>query len=177
MESTAKKSSATGKKSKRFRTIFLIFLLIFIVIQFFQPDKNNNDVTLKNDIRSLVPVPDTVEQLLKAGCYDCHSNNTKYPWYTNIQPVGWWMQNHIKEGKEHLNFNEFASITARNGKSARERQIKKLEDIKETIIEGEMPLNSYLWIHTNARFNKTQQKFITDWTDSAGHTLKTLPQQ
>lgn len=178
MENTGeKKETSRQGKTKRLRTILVIVLLVFIVMQFFQPDKNNNDVLAKNDIGTMVTVPDTVQQLLKVACYDCHSNNTIYPWYTNLQPVGWWMEHHINEGKEHLNFNEFTNISPRNGHSTREIQMKKLEDIRESIEEGEMPLSSYLWIHTNARLNKEQQHLITVWADSARLAISKLHAQ
>ena len=173
----AAESKSATKKRRPLRLILLSLFFIFIIIQFFQPDKNNNDVLLKNDITSIVSMPDTVQQLMKTACYDCHTNNTLYPWYTNIQPVGWWLNNHIEEGKRHLNFNEFASIPARNGKSARERQLEKLEEIKETIKEDEMPLKSYTLIHKDAILSKAQKQLIMDWSDSARHTLSLLSEK
>ena len=163
------------KKRRWVRKIFSLLVIIFVVIQFFQPDKNNNDVIAKNDIGTMLPMSDTVQQLLKTSCYDCHSNNTYYPWYSNIQPTGWWLKNHIEDGKKHLNFNEFVTLPPRNGKTTRQRQDKKLQEIKETIDEDEMPLNSYLWIHHNAKLNAAQKKLIGDWADSARKTLSQLP--
>ena len=124
-----------------------------------------------NDISSLVRVPDTVQQILKVSCYDCHSNNTVYPWYTNIQPVGWWLNHHVEEGKEHLNFNEFTNIPPTEKRTTRERQLKKLEEIKETVEEGEMPLSSYTLIHTNAKLTKEQRQLLINWADSARQVL------
>src|SRR5690349_17918374 len=90
----------TTKKRRRWlKTVLLFLFFIFIIIQFFQPNKNNNDVAGTNDIHVLVSMPDTVQQIMKVACYDCHSNNTRYPWYSNIQPVGWWLKNHVEEGK------------------------------------------------------------------------------
>ena len=135
------KQPVTGKKKVRWgRLILWGLLLIFIVMQFFQPDKNNNSVVLSNDISSLAAMPDDVSRLLHSACYDCHSNNTNYPWYANIQPVGWWLGSHIKDGKRHLNFNEFATYTPR-------RKNEKLEEVVKSLREGWMPLSSYTWIH------------------------------
>ncbi len=162
------------KKRRWLRIALNLALLAFIGIQFVQPDKNNTDVLSRNDISQVVHMPDSVTQLLKIACYDCHSNNTNYPWYTNIQPIGWWMKDHIDEGKQELNFNEFAAIQPKKGKTALQRQIHKLEEIKESVEEGYMPLNSYLWIHTDAKLSHKQKKIIMDWADSSRKSL-TLP--
>ncbi|MES2850009.1 MAG: heme-binding domain-containing protein, partial [Bacteroidota bacterium] len=108
------------------RRILLILLLIFGVIQFFHPDKNtdNSETADTNDISRMMTVPANVQEILQKSCYDCHSNNTNYPWYAEIQPVSWWLNNHIKEGKSEVNFNEFSTYGIR-------RQYKKLEEIIE----------------------------------------------
>ena len=168
---TIEKSKNPAAKSKWLKRIIVILFLVFIIIQFFQPSKNNNDISSANDISSLVHVPDTVQQILKVSCYDCHSNNTRYPWYTNIQPVGWWLNHHVEEGKEHLNFNEFTNIPPTEKRTTRERQLKKLEEVKETVEEGEMPLSSYTLIHTNAKLTKEQKQILIDWSDSARMAL------
>ena len=125
----------------------------------------------------MVPVPDTVKNLLQAACYDCHSNNTNYPWYTNIQPVGWWLNNHVEDGKNHLNFNEFVNIPPKGNRSTKERQLKKLEEIKETIEEGEMPLGSYTLIHKEARLNPEQKDEIVKWAEAAYKTISATEQK
>ena len=155
------------KKRSLLSMIIVILLLLFIAIQFFQPMKNNNDVDHINDISSVVEFPDSVRSILKTACYDCHSNNTEYPWYTNIQPVAWWLNDHVSEGKWHLNFDEFATIPPRNGKSTEELQLKKLEEIKETVELGDMPLTSYTWMHSEAKLNKDQKQIIYNWVDSS----------
>ena len=80
-------------------------LVILIVIQFIRPDKNeSNDLTY--DVSTKYEVPDDVSHILQVSCNDCHSNKTEYPWYAEIQPVGWWLNNHVEDGKRHLNFSE-----------------------------------------------------------------------
>lgn len=172
MENNLKNGATAKNWGRRFRWLLIVILFIFIIIQFFQPEKNNNDVFTTNDITSVVDVPDSVQQVLDVACYDCHSNNTRYPWYTNIQPVGWWLQDHIKDGKRHLNFNEFAAIPPREGKSTKERQIKKLHEIKETVEKGEMPLSSYTIIHKEAVLSKRQKQLIVTWADTAAAMLE-----
>jgi hypothetical protein len=84
------------------------FFLVFILIQFIRPEKNNSkDET--NDITTVMQVPESVKQIIKTSCADCHSNNTKYPWYSEIAPISWYLAQHVNEGKEHLNFSELAA--------------------------------------------------------------------
>ncbi len=143
------------------RKILLSILLVLIVIQFFHPSKNQSTELLSTDITKVHNVPETVMTILKTSCYDCHSNNTVYPWYNNIQPVAWWLNNHVKEGKEHLNFSDFGSYSEKKAKH-------KLQEVKEVIEENEMPLTSYTIIHRDAQLNDAQKKQVIDWVNSTG---------
>ncbi len=149
------------------KKIFYLLVLAFIIIQFFHPQKNNDSSAgaLTNDISKVLPVPDKVQTILKTSCYDCHSNNTRYPWYAAIQPVAWWLNNHIEEGKKEINFNEFASYTLR-------RQYKKLEEIIKQVKEDEMPLGSYTLIHRDAALSKDQKLALTSWSGTAMDSMK-----
>src|SRR5690348_13454762 len=89
------------------KKVFIGLLIAFVVIQFFRPAKNISATVLPEDMNVLYPIPDSVHQVLQKACFDCHSNNTRYPWYFNIQPIAWWMGDHIDEGKKELNFSEF----------------------------------------------------------------------
>jgi hypothetical protein len=140
----------------RIKKILLAILIVLIVIQFIQPARNKNGQVLATDISKMVSLPRDVQIILKTACYDCHSNNTNYPWYTNIQPVGWMMARHIKEGKEELNFSEFGSYAAR-------RQLNKLKSIENSIKDGSMPISSYTIIHKNARLTNEEKALIIDW--------------
>jgi hypothetical protein len=93
---------------------------------------------------------------MKAACYDCHSNQSTYPWYTNIQPVGWFVKDHIEDGKKHLNFSEFGTYTAK-------KQAHKLEECGEMIEKGEMPLSSYTIIHKEAVLTEAQQTSLVNY--------------
>ena len=88
------------------KRILLILLVIFIVLQAFRPAKNISNDTTKDISKSYI-VPEDVKQILAKACNDCHSNHTRYPWYAEVQPIGWWLANHVKDGKKELNFNEF----------------------------------------------------------------------
>jgi len=150
---------------KILKRTFQLLLVAFIVIQFFRPEKNRAEGISNNDISKLYPVPEDVQTILKTSCYDCHSNNTVYPWYAEVQPVAWWLNDHIKDGKKDLNFNEFASYSIR-------RQYKKLEEINELVKENEMPLDSYLWIHKDAKLNEQQKLAIANWVTAIRDTMK-----
>lgn len=151
---------------KFFNRLFLVLLLAFIVIQFFRPAKNKSGGISKNDITTLYAVPQDVQTILKTSCYDCHSNNTVYPWYAEVQPVAWWLDDHVQDGKKDLNFSEFASYRPR-------RQYRKLEEINELVKENEMPLNSYLWIHKDAKLSDQQKLTLANWVIAVRDTMKT----
>lgn len=130
-----------------------------MVIQFIRPDRNVNEKTATGDITQVYIIPDTVQTILRQACYDCHSNNTRYPWYMNIQPAGWFMAGHVRDGKAELNFNEYTTYTAKRRRS-------KLKSIQSQITKGEMPLSSYTLLHRDARLSDAQKKMITQWIDS-----------
>jgi hypothetical protein len=142
------------------KRILLILLVILVIAQFFQPEKNNGVATAATDITHSVQIPDNVMGMLKKSCYDCHSNHTEYPWYNHITPVNWWLRNHINEGKRELNFTVFNNYSYR-------RKNKKLEEIEEQVEKHEMPLSSYTLIHTDAKLNDDQRKAIIEWTKTA----------
>ena len=150
---------------KILKITFQILLLAFIVIQFFRPAKNKAEEISKNDISKIYAVPADVQSILKTSCYDCHSNNTVYPWYAEIQPAAWWLADHVKEGKKELNFSEFASYKI-------SRQYRKLEEINKEVKEGEMPLESYLWIHKNSKLRDEQKLILVNWVKAVMDTMK-----
>ena len=153
-----------ASKGKIIKNTGIAVLVVLVIIQFFHPSRNvSNDTS--NDITKKYTVPDTVQAILKASCYDCHSNHTEYPWYANIQPVAWWLDHHVDEGKRDLNFNAFSSY--RIG-----RQYHKLEKITKEVNEGEMPLTSYTLIHRYAILTDGQKKLVADWANSIHDSIK-----
>jgi hypothetical protein len=137
---------------------------VLVVIQFIRPERNLSAAHSAH-LRTSFPVPDSVEALLQAACYDCHSNETRYPWYSNIQPVAWWLADHVEEGKQHLNFSEFTSRKLAV-------QHHKFEEIVEQVKEGEMPLQSYTITHTDARLSPQQQTMLTAWAQAQMDAMK-----
>ncbi len=131
-------------------------LLVFIIIQFFGADKNISTAASENAIDKHYTVPPHIQTLLKTSCYDCHSNNTEYPWYNNVQPLKWWLASHVNDGKKDLNFDEFNTYPAK-------KKLHKLDEVAETINKGEMPLISYTLVHGNAKLSDADKKEIETW--------------
>lgn len=138
------------------KKILLGIVVIFAVIQFFRPDPNNASQASPSDISGVVSVPDPVKVILENACYDCHSNNTRYPWYANIQPAGWWLAGHIKEAKGDLNFSDFGGYSQRT-------QLSKLEGVAAVVEEDIMPLRSYKMMHKNARLSADEKNLVIEW--------------
>jgi hypothetical protein len=149
---------------KWFKKIILALLVIFIAIQFIQPARNQNGQVIPTDIEKIVVVPANVSGILKTSCYDCHSNNTHYPWYSFIQPGGWLMASHIKNGKAMLNFSQFGDLSNR-------KQQSKLQGIINQVKDGEMPITSYKIIHRNAVLAPVQKTILINWAASSKDSL------
>jgi hypothetical protein len=145
---------------KALKTVLIILLIVFIIIQFIRPQKNAGEEIASNQITAIQQIPDDVQQILKVSCYDCHSNTTHYPWYSKIQPVTWFLDDHIVEGKKEINFSEFATYPAY-------RRYKKFKEIQEQIKEDEMPLFSYTVPHRDAVLNAEQKSALINWAANA----------
>jgi hypothetical protein len=142
------------------KKILKILLLVIVIVQFIRPARNHGPVATATDITHYVQVPDTVMNILKVSCYDCHSNNTVYPWYTNINPVGLWMRSHIKDGKRAINFSDMSGFDKR-------KLDHRLGDIAEQVDDKEMPLWSYTLIHGYAKLDSGQVAILKNWTETA----------
>jgi len=128
-------------------------LVAFVGIQFIPTTRNQSEVVPKTDFMLVNDVPNDIKNKLQVSCYDCHSNNTIYPWYNKVQPVAWFLEDHIKEGKAELNFNEWDDYSNR-------RKNSKLKSIINQIENGEMPLWSYTLIHKNALLSTGEKELI-----------------
>jgi len=143
----------------------LVLLVALIIIQFIHPKKNKAEGSQPNYIGNNFTVPVDVKTILDKACNDCHSNNSNYPWYANLQPVHWWMEKHIKEGKKHLNYDEYTNRPLRY-------QYHKMEETIEMIKEGEMPLNSYTWTHKDAKLTEEEKNKLIGWAESVMANMK-----
>ena len=147
------------------KNILTILLLLFIGIQFINVKENISQSRSENAIGNYYKIPAKVQEILKTSCYDCHSNNTSYPWYSKVQPVKWWLADHVNSGKRHLNFDEFNSYS-------REKKLEKLDEIVETVKEGEMPLASYTVIHQDAKLSASTRAEIEKWVSEIKKEVK-----
>ena len=138
------------------KKVFLILFLVFILIQFFRIDKTNPPINTGMDFLTIKKTPETIANQIRNSCYDCHSNETKYPWYSNIQPFGWFLKNHIEDGRKHLNFSTFATYEPK-------RQAHKLFESVEMVENGEMPMESYLLMHPEAKLSESQKAEIVNY--------------
>ena len=140
------------------KKILLFLLAGLLIIQFIHPKRNRAEGEQPYRIASAYDVPAPVQEILDKACNDCHSNNTRYPWYTKLQPFDWWITDHINKGKKDLNLDEFTNRNLRY-------QYHKLEEIAEMVKESEMPLDSYTWIHKDAKLTEAEKTTLISWAD------------
>jgi dsDNA-binding SOS-regulon protein len=145
------------------KIVVVIGIVTFIVIQFFQPGKNVGEIT-QNHIFKQEQLPENVQQTLQNACMDCHSNNTKYPWYNKIAPVSWMLNKHVTEGKNELNFSEWGEMDAFD-------KIGALEDIRQEVERKTMPLKGYVAMHKEAKLTDEQREALIAWIDKKGDEL------
>jgi len=131
------------------KKILIALAVILVLIQFVRIDKTNPETVLENDFISVNTPPTEIAEMLKTSCYDCHSNQSVYPWYSNIAPVSWMLKQHINEAREHLNFSEWALYDTKD-------QAHALEECAKEVEKGKMPLSSYLIIHTESKLSDEQ---------------------
>jgi hypothetical protein len=151
-------------RMKAYRKIGVLLLILVVVMQFIQPKKNISETVSDNDISRVYALPEGLHETFMNKCYDCHSNNTRYPWYFNIQPIGWWLAAHVHDGKEELNFSEFKNYEPK-------KATHKLEEIGEVIAEeviadGSMPLKAYTLFHEDSKITPEETAKINDWLAS-----------
>ena len=154
----------------KLKTILSSLGILLLLIQFIQPNKNLGTTDPTHSISAVVSLPENINAILEQSCYDCHSNTTHYPWYGYVQPVAWWLNDHIEEGKQELNFSEFATYNLK-------RQLKKLKSIAENVREDEMPLPSYLVIHKSSSLTTEQKQALVNWTLESTIALNGIPSQ
>ncbi|MFK7812341.1 MAG: heme-binding domain-containing protein [Maribacter sp.] len=141
---------------KIIKKVAIALLLVFVAMQFYRPQKNQAQGNHTQEFVTETNPPQDVKVILQQACYDCHSNNTEYPWYNNIAPVSYWLADHVKDGKKHLNFSDWKSYTLK-------KKDHKLEEVIQMVEEGEMPLKEYTWTHKEAKLTTEQRTDILNW--------------
>ena len=142
----------------------VIVVAVVLAIQFIPVERNVSTVPAGQSFERTEKVPANVAAILKVSCYDCHSNNTRYPWYSELKPAAWLMARHIKKGKKELNFDEFNDYSKRRKKA-------KIKSIISQIEKEEMPLKSYLLLHSDSKLTAEERKMLLDF-----FTSRTNPQ-
>ena len=142
----------------------LVLVIGFVGIQFIPANLNQSNIIPKEDIIQYYNPPEEISTMLKNSCYDCHSNNTVYPWYNKLQPVSFLLEGHIEKAKEELNFSNFNTYSKRKQKS-------KLKSIISQIEDGEMPLKGYVWMHENAKLSDKDKTVLTTWVEKLKDSL------
>lgn len=135
----------------------MVLALVFAGLQFFRPDRTNPSVDFEQTIESSIEIPENVKLILARSCKDCHSNETVYPWYSNVSPVSWFLADHIEHGRSHLNLSVWNTYDE-------SKKAHKMEEICDMVKAGEMPLPSYLWIHRDASLSPADVQLLCDWT-------------
>lgn len=145
---------------KAVKKILIVLAVVFIAIQFIPSGMPENIAEDKNSIVNSTLVSAPVLEQMKKSCFDCHSNQVQFPWYSKLAPSSWLLANHIREGKSHLNFSEWEAYSNRE-------KIGLLEEIKDEVGSGKMPLKSYLLIHSDAKLNSEEISALIKWADEA----------
>ncbi|MCE7995093.1 MAG: heme-binding domain-containing protein [Roseivirga sp.] len=144
---------------KILKYLAILLLVILVIIQFINRPEQISEPVTENDIIGTLNISPGMSDLLKAACYDCHSNQPRYPWYSEIAPFSWWIGEHIEHGRDELNFSEWATFSKR-------KRDHKLEEMVEEVEEGHMPLPKYTWMHSDARLSKEQITMLKEWVTS-----------
>lgn len=150
------------------KKVLLLLLAVFVIAQFFGPEKNTGDLTSIEDFFIETNPPENVKLLLKETCFDCHSGFTRYPWYSSITPVNYWMAGHVNHGKEELNLSKWAGYSLK-------KKDHKFEELIEMIEKKEMPLPSYTWTHAEAKLSDSQIDAVVTWAKLVRVTLNLAP--
>lgn len=148
---------------KIIKILVVIGIVAFVVIQFFQPEKNVSD-DVKNHIFTKEQLPENVKEIIQTSCLDCHSNNTTYLWYHNISPVSWLVNKDVLKGKKELNFSEWGEMDDYD-------KIGAIEDIRQEIEQKTMPIKPYIMMHPKAKLTDEKVAVLTAWIDKKAGEL------
>lgn len=152
---------------QRAKWFFGAAVLAVALLQLIQPDRTNPPVTAGRDLLASNAPPAEIVTLLRAACYDCHSHETRWPWYSRISPISWWVVDHVKDGRKHLNFSDWPHDRP---KRARTHWRSSYDEVEA----GDMPLASYTWLHPESRLSTGQRQALLDWAEQEADRLKAV---
>lgn len=150
-------------KSKK-KIILVILVVVFILIQFYPSEKPSVLTDNPNDLIATNSVPENIASKLKAACYDCHSNESTFPWYASVAPTKWLVYDHINEGREELNFSNWNALSIDDKSDV-------LDNISTMVLEGEMPIKGYTILHSEANLSEADREAIATWADEMLESL------
>jgi hypothetical protein len=143
--------------SRLMKRIVLGLVIVFAGMQLVRPDRTNPPFNAAQSVQVAAAVPADVDKVLRRACYDCHSSETRWPWYSGVAPMAWGVANHVQEGRAQFSFSEWGSYPAR-------KRVAVLEKICDEVREGRMPLKEYLWLHRDATLSEADWKSVCDWS-------------
>ncbi|WP_412985843.1 heme-binding domain-containing protein [Pontimicrobium sp. IMCC45349] len=141
---------------KILKKILLLLLVVFVIAQFFGPEKNEGDLASIEPFLAETNPPEDVKLILKQACFDCHSDHTRYPWYSSITPVNYWMADHVKHGTKHFNVSKWEGASLK-------KKDHKFDELIEMVEDKSMPLDSYTWTHSDAKLSDAQIQSVLAW--------------
>tara|TARA_B100000508_G_scaffold141062_1_gene145772 strand:- start:11655 stop:12053 length:399 start_codon:yes stop_codon:yes gene_type:complete len=130
-----------------------------VLIQFIRVEYTNPPSKPENDLIAITNPPEEVQKILKSSCYHCHSNNTVWPWYSQIAPASWWIKHHVDEGRRHFNFSEWHEMDARHVE-------RFVEEAEYEVLEGDMPLPPFTLMHKGTKLTEQQKDVLITWLSS-----------
>lgn len=150
---------------KIIKKILVFLLVVFVIMQFFGPEKNEGELSSLDTFLAETNPPENVKMILKESCFDCHSNVTRYPWYNKITPINYWINGHIDHGKGELNFSKWSAYSLK-------RKEHKMEEVWEEVAKKKMPLESYTWTHSEANLTQEQIDIVVAWAKQIQNDYK-----
>ena len=148
----------------KLKNIVLSILVVLFLIQLIRIDQNNPKIDMGKDFASKQSIPEEVRIVVKRSCYDCHSNETSYPWYANVAPISWWIKGHVNDARKLINFSEWESYS-------NEEKARKLMNSIAYIKPDQMPLSSYVSQHPEAKLTIKEKKHVIDWMKEKAEKL------
>ena len=144
---------------KTLKIIAIVLVVGFLLIQLYRPDRTNPPIVQAETLEATTNVLENVRAILKRSCNDCHSNETVYPWYSNVAPMSWGLAFHVEEGRLEMNYSVWNTYSAK-------KKRHKFDEICEQVTSGAMPHNQYLWLHSEAQLSETDKKILCDWAET-----------
>lgn len=154
-----------GEMKNKLKWIFAALVVVFVLLQFTNPPRTNPPVAPEHDLMATNPPPPQIAALLHNACYDCHSDETRWPWYSRVAPVSWLVADDVTHGRERMNFSDWP-------RALPERAAKRLEHISEEVDYKDMPPTKYTLLHPEARLTAGQREQLIRWADQEAARFK-----